>query len=272
MPNRILRESILTSQPVCSLGWPEEVFYRRLMHIVDDFGRYEAFPQLLRAKCYPLQTDQVRVADITRWIAACVNAGLIAVYDVDGKSYLEIAKFGQQQRTPSKFPAPPSVDSKCSQAPANEHLGVFVFEGVSVVDKPPLPSVVPPLEPKPKGKKAAPECPEAVDPQVWADWLELRAKKRAPVTATVIASATLEAEKAAMTLEAFLRVWCARGSQGLQADWLKPSERAGPASNETAFTRDRKAKAAAWMGSLAPGKTGEVIEMEAFDGTRIALG
>lgn len=28
-----------------------------------------------------------------------------------------------------------------------------------------------------------------------------------------------------MTLDAFLRVWCARGSQGLQADWLKPNER-----------------------------------------------
>ena len=34
-----------------------------------------------------------------------------------------------------------------------------------------------------------------------------------------------EAEKAGMPLAAFLQVWCRRGSQGLEADWLKPSER-----------------------------------------------
>lgn len=67
--------------------------------------------------------------------------------------------------------------------------------------------------------------PDSVDPQVWEDWLTLRKAKKAPVTATVIRSATAEAEKAGMTLDAFLRVWCARGSQGLQADWLKPHER-----------------------------------------------
>ena len=30
-----------------------------------------------------------------------------------------------------------------------------------------------------------------------------------------------------LPLERFLAVWCARGSQGLQAEWLKPHERAG---------------------------------------------
>lgn len=70
-------------------------------------------------------------------------------------------------------------------------------------------------------------CPEGVDQVVWADWLQLRKAKRAPVTATVIAEAVREAEKAGMSLSAFLGVWCSRGSQGLQADWLKPNERAG---------------------------------------------
>ena len=71
-------------------------------------------------------------------------------------------------------------------------------------------------------------APDDVDPQVWADWLQLRKAKSAPVTATVVDSARSEAVKAGMTLEAFLRVWCARGSQGLQAEWLKPHERASP--------------------------------------------
>ena len=80
-------------------------------------------------------------------------------------------------------------------------------------------------EKKEDKRASAPPPPESVDPQTWADWLQLRRAKKAPVTATVIASATAEAQKAGMTLDAFLRVWCARGSHGLQADWLKPHER-----------------------------------------------
>jgi len=140
MPNRILRADILTSEPVCSLDWAAEVFYRRLLSVVDDYGRHEAGIQLLRSKCYPLQTDDVRVADITRWMAACQKAGLIALYEVAGKRYLEVAKFGQQRRTESKFPPPPDIDINCYQAPANEHLGGSVSGVVSEDDKPAAPS------------------------------------------------------------------------------------------------------------------------------------
>lgn len=131
MPNRIVRDAILSSERVASLGWPEEVFYRRLMSIVDDFGRYEANPQLLRSRCYPLQTDNVRAADISRWMAACQKAGLILGYEVAGKQYLEVLNFGQQQRTASKFPPPPPVDNKCQQGISNDRLGVSVFGVVS---------------------------------------------------------------------------------------------------------------------------------------------
>lgn len=70
-----------------------------------------------------------------------------------------------------------------------------------------------------------PERPNDVDEQVWQDWLALRKAKRAPVTATTLIGAQAEANKAGMSLDAFLRVWCRRGSQGLEADWLKPNER-----------------------------------------------
>jgi len=83
------------------------------------------------------------------------------------------------------------------------------------------------VEKAPRQKRAPPPpAPPGVADQTWADWLDLRRKKRAPVTATVIDAATSEASKAGMTLDAFLRVWCFRGSQGLQADWIKPEDRA----------------------------------------------
>jgi hypothetical protein len=68
-------------------------------------------------------------------------------------------------------------------------------------------------------------CPPDVDQQIWDDWKQLRKAKKAPVTETVVNSARKEAAKANMSFSDFLSVWCARGSQGLQADWLKTEEK-----------------------------------------------
>ena len=79
-----------------------------------------------------------------------------------------------------------------------------------------------------KEKKATSvACPSDVNEQVWNDWLQLRKSKKASVTQTVINGARKEAEKAELTLEGFLEIWCLRGSQGLEASWIKPEEKAG---------------------------------------------
>ena len=79
---------------------------------------------------------------------------------------------------------------------------------------------------KPKRESATVvACPPDVDQQIWDDWKQLRKAKKAPVTETVVNSARKEAAKANMAFSDFLSVWCARGSQGLQANWLKPDER-----------------------------------------------
>lgn len=107
MPNRILREGILTSERVNALSWEAEVFYRRLMSVVDDYGRYTAHPSLLRAALYPLKLETVRDANLERLLACVVQARLVRVYEVDGKRYLEMLDFRQQVRAKdSKFPAP----------------------------------------------------------------------------------------------------------------------------------------------------------------------
>lgn len=137
MPNRILREGILTSAAVGRLGWAEEVFYRRLHSVVDDFGRYYADAGLLRAACYPRQLNKVSDSDIGKWLRACVDAALVRVYPAeDGEQYLEVVKFGQQVRAKkSKFP---DMRSACvadaQQVPANAHLDVSGGGDVFVVD------------------------------------------------------------------------------------------------------------------------------------------
>lgn len=66
--------------------------------------------------------------------------------------------------------------------------------------------------------------PSDVEKQTWDDWCQLRKAKKATVTHTVINGARKEAEKAGISFEDFLQIWCRRGSQGLEASWLKPDE------------------------------------------------
>lgn len=111
MPSRILREGILTSERVNQLSWEAEVFYRRLMSVVDDFGRFTAHPSLLRAALYPLKLDSVRDANMERLLATVEQARLVRVYEIAGKRYLELLDFRQQVRAKeSKYPPPPEDD------------------------------------------------------------------------------------------------------------------------------------------------------------------
>ncbi len=128
-------------------------------------------------------------------------------------------------------------------------------------------------QPPARKRAAPPDRPDDVAEQVWADWLALRKAKRAPVTATTLDGARAEAVKAGMTLEAFLGVWCARGSQGLEAAWLKPAERAqrpaGPPA-EPQWRTEQRARNVAFLGPAASAearaavaaRTKETIEME----------
>lgn len=110
MPNRILREGIITSESVERLlrigSWPAGFFYYRLLNVVDDFGRYDGRPSVLRAALYPLQLDRVSEPDIARWLAQAGEAGLLRVYRVDGRDYIEVTKFGAPRAKSSKWPPP----------------------------------------------------------------------------------------------------------------------------------------------------------------------
>jgi len=95
----------------------------------------------------------------------------------------------------------------------------------SSVDDAPVTNNQKPLTTNHKERATGVACPPDVEQQVWDDWKQLRKAKKAPVTETVVNSARKEAGKAGMSFSDFLTVWCARGSQGLQADWLKPEEK-----------------------------------------------
>lgn len=91
-----------------------------------------------------------------------------------------------------------------------------------------------------RAKRATPPevaKPDDVTDQVWADWCALRLAKKTTVSETALTKARKEAAKAQISLDAFLSVWCLRGSQGLEASWLTKDERS---TGETTYQRNRR--------------------------------
>ncbi|MCB6184266.1 hypothetical protein LIN78_11995 [Leeia sp. TBRC 13508] len=110
MPTRLIREGILTSDRVDQLTEAGENFYRRLMSIVDDHGLADARTSVLRAKLYPLRLDQVSEVDIASRLSECVEAGLVIVYAVKGKPYLQMVDTRWAARSSPKYPLPDEAD------------------------------------------------------------------------------------------------------------------------------------------------------------------
>ena len=128
MPTRILREGIISSEPVNGLSERGELFYRKLMSVVDDYGRFFANPISLLGACYPLR-PAVTEKEILGFVNECVEAGILTIYG--GGKYLVVFKFRQQTRSPSKFPEPTESELliKC-KADVKQMCRVVVGEGV----------------------------------------------------------------------------------------------------------------------------------------------
>ena len=118
MPDRIIKESICTSDTLNQLTDFEERFWHRLTVNCDDYGRYDARPAILKGRLFPLMDGktQKNMIDALHKLA---SVGLIDLYNVDGRPFLHVVTWDRYQRIRakrSKFPAP---DSTCCQAPSN---------------------------------------------------------------------------------------------------------------------------------------------------------
>lgn len=111
MPNRVLRDWT-ESEKIDMIDVYSERFFTRLIMKVDDFGRYSTNLKLLKSTLFPLKSD-VRETDITRWLNECEKAGLIALYDVAGKGYVQINDFKQVLRQKKEKYPPPKSEKTC---------------------------------------------------------------------------------------------------------------------------------------------------------------
>jgi len=126
MPNRIIKESICTSDTIDQLTEFEELFWYRLIVNCDDFGRFDARTSILKARLFPLKLAKVSDKTIEETLNKLSIVGLITVYIVEERPYLQAVTWGNHQTIRNKRSKYPSIEDanttieiNCNQMNAN---------------------------------------------------------------------------------------------------------------------------------------------------------
>lgn len=116
MPNRIIKESICTSDSIDMLSPFEEIVFYRLIVNCDDYGRMDARPKILASKLFPLK--DIRVKQMEDALRKLTSAELVTLYKVDGKPFLQMNTWDRHQRVRNsvpKYPGPEQADDDCGE-------------------------------------------------------------------------------------------------------------------------------------------------------------
>ena len=127
MPNRLLKESFKSSPQIEELSWFEQCVWARLIVTVDDYGRFDARPAMLKSELFPVN-EKVSKPALIKAMRHLVAVDLIRMYEVDGRPYLYIPTWDKHQRIrahKSRFPEPdsqmtdicPQLADKCGRNP-----------------------------------------------------------------------------------------------------------------------------------------------------------
>jgi hypothetical protein len=271
---RNIKPGFFRNADLVELPFEARLLFIGLWTMADRDGRMADRPKQIKMELFP--ADSV---DCDALLNQLAEINMIARYEHDGKCYLQVVSFAKHQNphrdekastlpdqhgnvaepkaTSSKHGAS-TVQARCKEDSSTVAIGL-IPDPRSLIPDSLIPdcltgegeSAVAPAKPH------AVEKPDEVDQQVWSDWLTLRKAKKAPATQTVLNSAINEADKAGLPLNDFLAVWCLRGSQGLEASWLKPDER----NQGKPFLNKHSAAAAAIWGNNSSQKTGDVIDV-----------
>lgn len=253
MPTRYLKPGIRDSELIDGLSPMAEVLFYRLLVTVDDFGRFDARPAMIKSQCFPIKekTTPKHCEDALKELC---ESGLVMVYVVDGKPYVQILKWDNVPRSKeSKFPAPTDDCAQMYTSVCNPRTVLPVTETVTKT------------ETKTVNRATDVAPPDGVSIQVWKDFVKSRKVK---LTQTALDGIKREADKAGWPLEDALRECCARGWRGFKADWV--ADKSKPVNQQKTFAeRDREAGIARWeemTGRVHPDRQkpneGSVIDVE----------
>ena len=152
MPNRILKDSICTSDTIDKLTAEEERFFYRLIVQCDDYGRLDARPSILISKIFPLRIKTTSEQEICFLLAKLIEVNLINIFIVNGKPYLQVVTWNNHQQIRAKKSKYPQHDPNenhlitpeniCYQliSLAGEIIGNHVIANAPVIQSNPIQS------------------------------------------------------------------------------------------------------------------------------------
>ncbi len=121
MPNRLIKETICTSDKISALTDFNFRLWTCLIVYVDDFGRGDARAAIIKGRCFPLR-DKVTPKDIDTGLQALADSGCIRLYKVDGQPFLCFPNWASHQsirNQKSKYPSPDEADCDSEQIDFN---------------------------------------------------------------------------------------------------------------------------------------------------------
>lgn len=105
---RSIKPEFWKSERVASLPRDSRLLFIGLWNLADDAGRFRAHPNLIQGELFPYEPE----SDVAGWLQALVDAGLVLLYEADGRRYGLVVGFAEHQkidkRTESRLPPPPS--------------------------------------------------------------------------------------------------------------------------------------------------------------------
>lgn len=94
---RILKKSICQSEEIDQLSWFEEVLFYRLIVNCDDFGLFDGRTKILKSTLFPLK-ENITLKQIESAIMRLATVGLVRVYEVQGRPFLQLPTWSLHQR------------------------------------------------------------------------------------------------------------------------------------------------------------------------------
>ena len=150
MPTRYLKPGVRDSEAIDNLSPLAETLFYRLLVTVDDFGRFDARPAMIKAQCFPIK-ESVSINKCKDLLDELGQANLIFVYQIENKPFLQMSKWDNIPRAKeSKYPT--SVDT-CVQMHTDVPLTVTETKTQTVTE-----TYICPPSGEPEEKTGLPKC------------------------------------------------------------------------------------------------------------------
>lgn len=167
MPNRIIKESICTSDTVDRLSWFEEVLFYRLIVNCDDYGRFDGRVPIIKNRLFPLKSNltEKTVGDALNKLS---TAGLVKLYLHDSKPILQLATWEKHQQVRSKKSKYPAFDEVSTSMKSSDINCNQMISNVPVIQS----------NPNPIQSESNPKHADAVDgfERFWSAYPKKKAK------------------------------------------------------------------------------------------------